>query len=883
MGSLVICLALPGAMSGVRAALADWSAAGLLAPHLWVDADAVRPGASSTPALQCDRGRVAGSSIQQTLTARHYDRVRVVSIVAGLGGAPVTRPEVEQAVLQAVLQTGAVNQQQVDLLRFVVTRPESGPVAGDMVREGWHNIVCAPEASAGPRLGHQTLPPSTDPVELGAPAASVIASVAALWAGQDRGPLDGVQAPFGRTLRLARAWYRDLDAQTLEDDVRRRLLTLDAAVPQPSQQGGQPVYIDDADRACEDMAETVLRRHAGLFRSDRMNPQPVEATSIGMGAALGKLLSFIRLTIGQAPSKWYSLMVGSAPEHAARGMQNLVFGEKPSSFAVVADGRLLTGTADWQEVSEAAGDLDQLAEGPRGHHGAGDFTPVWTDFMASGMTLVDAGDRGQNQPVAVGNERGVLRRISDCAPAPDEWFTGVGTRLRNQIGIGRVQAADRLGIHTLRERLLALRDHPSLAREAEECLGELDAWAGANSRSYAARTGAMLSQQLLKTSREVQELAARVRQGPRETGDDGNTQARQRRIGLWMRVLTIALVVLVVLSVVGAATHLFTWWTVLWIGLASLVLWFGGSLTLYLIGQRDLFADLNRRREAMSQFEADQHNLRAAVRDLHRLGEGYGQFLEWTRVLGIVLHEPFGRGADARAVAPLIESGLPLAVGIGRAEAEEEATEQVVDLLRRELFGVGWLSRPWDAALREAGSRLGARGRDLDQNPGLMFAQRARVEESLLSAWADKLEAEGVGTTGGAEFWGNAMARLTQPEYARRLVRQVRPAGQPDLVDTESFFAGLGDAEAPNGRFDTALFTRENQQGDANLVEVSWPLGHTHGLGRRAVLVQLGKALTEYTFDFGERVVPTGTDTTGPGTDTEPPGGMEMPASGAVF
>ena len=135
-GTLTICIGPEGPVSGVRAALADWSAAGLLAPYLWVDPAAVQPGTAATPALQCDRGRVAGSSVQQTLTAARYERVRVVSIVPAVGGASVTDPAIEQAVLQAVLQTGAVTQQQVDLFRFLVTRPESGPVAGDVVREG---------------------------------------------------------------------------------------------------------------------------------------------------------------------------------------------------------------------------------------------------------------------------------------------------------------------------------------------------------------------------------------------------------------------------------------------------------------------------------------------------------------------------------------------------------------------------------------------------------------------------------------------------------------------------------------------------------------------------------------------------------------------------
>lgn len=880
MASLVICLAPSGPASGVAAALADWSAAGLLAPYLWVEPAAVQPGSATVPALQCHQGRHAGSSIQQTLTQQRYDRVRLVSIVPAVGGSPTTDPAVEQAVLQAVLGTGAVSQAQADLLRLIVTRPDSGPVGGDVVREGWHNIICAPESSAGPDLGHQTLPPSTDPVELGAPAAAVIASVAGLWLGQEVGPLDGTPAPFGRTLRLARSWHRDLDARALEDEVQRRLLAIDGAVPQPRQQGGQPVFIDDAPAACQDMAHTVLRRHAGLFRSERISPRPVDATRIGMGEAVKKLGGFIRLTLGQAPTKWYSLMLGSAPDRAAERMQSLVFGEDPSSFAVVADGGLLSGTSDWQQVSEAAGNLDQIATGPRAHQSAGDFTNVWSDFMASGLTLIDGGDRGQNQPVMVGNERGVLRTMSDCAPAPEEWFTAIPSRVRNNIGIGRVQAADSLGIHTLRERLAGLAGHPSLSVEAEETRRQLDGWQEQHSHSYAAQTGSMLSQQLLSTSREVRDLVAGMRQGPAEDSISANTQARQRRIGVWMRVLTIAMFALILLTVLGAATSVVTWMAVLWISLTSIGLWFGGSLGLYLIGQRDLFADLNRRRQATSQAEANQHNLKAALRDLHRLGEGYGQFLEWTRVLGVVLHEPFGREVVARPVQPLIDSGLPPSVGIARVEVDEAATDEVVELLRRELFTVGWLGTPWQATMSEAGRRLGPAGRDLEQNPALLFAQRARVGESLLTQWADRLEAEGVGSSGAHQLWHSAMQRLVHPDYAGRLVTQVRRGGSEELQPVEEFLRGIGgEQRRGTGRFDTVLLSRELRQSDANEVEINWPLERSMGLGRRGELVQLGKALTEYSFDLGERVQTRPTTTT---NDPEPPT-MQMPSGGAVF
>ncbi|OYO18092.1 hypothetical protein CGZ93_16180 [Enemella dayhoffiae] len=861
MPALTVLIAPPGPAEGVGDALADWSAAGLLHPFLWVDGgSAAESGRGNTPALLVHAGRRVGTSLEQTLTQQRFEQVRLVVLVPALAGAAGVPSQVEQQIHQAALATGAASQ--VQLLRAVLTRPDSGPVAADLVREGWHNIVLAPEQSRGPGLGQSVLPPATDAVSVGADAAAAVAGLTGLWQHLDAAPLDGVPAPFGRTLRLARSFYRSLDASAVADQVRAELLSVADGVPLPRQHGVQAVHIDDAPMAANDMAVSVLRRHASQFRGERVAPAPVEAEKVGAWRALKMLFGFLWASLTMAPMKWYSMVVGDTGGATANRVQQLVFGADPAAYNVVAQGELAAGRADWQDLNRATASLDQALDGgKRTHEIAGDFSAVWSDYVDAGLTLVDAGERSANTPIQVGTERGVLRRMSDCAPGPDEAFRQIPPRVAAAVGISDVRAADPLGQHTLQMRLRGLAAEPSLARDADATLRELETWQQRHRHSYAARTGAMIADTLMSTAEEVRGLAQLVSRG--NTGDLSNsrTAARQKQIAAWLRTLFFGWIGLSLLLVVGGFLNFVTWGSVALASGIGLVVWLVGSLVLFLIGQRDLFADLNARRAEVSKAEADQRNLATALRDLHRQTEAYGQFLEWTRVLGVLLHAPFGDAAVQRSGADPITEGLPVGVRIGVTEVDPEATADVVALMRRDLFQSGWLSAPWQATLTDAGQRLGTSAVDISQDPRRLFAQRARVSESWLTKWADELERAGVGTVAGDQLWQFAMQRLSQPDYRSRLVGRVKVAGTgagAHLTESE-FMSGVdGTRPVDPGRFDLGVLAREARlEGRADSVVESWPFARAEGLNRQAVLVQLSEALPDYTFDLGETVVRT--------------------------
>ncbi|MGJ3509669.1 hypothetical protein [Enemella sp. A6] len=896
--SLVVLVAPPGPADGVVETLVDWSAAGLVAPFAVVDPSSM--GSGMIAATVVDNGHRTGMGLDDVVTVRRWRRVRLCVLVPVLGEAPAASSRIEHAVHEVVLRTGAVPQ--VELLRCLITRPASGTGRGEFAREGWHNLLIAPEESRGPGRGQTLLDPATDPVTIGPDAAAAIAGVTGLWSGLSEAPLDGVTPDPGRTIRLVRSFHRRLDAREVADRVRQEVINT-GEVPRPRLHGTEAVYIDDAAMATHDMAMAVLRKHAPLFRGQRVQPAATPAEKVGIGRALSMLFSFIWASITLAPMKWYSMVVGNVSAAAARGAQALVFGSDPSAFNVVAKGELASGDADWQDIARASADLENALEGggPRRHESSGDFSPVWRDYVEVGLTLIDAGDRSHAlPPVQVGTDRGVLRHPGLVAPSPDDAFTAIPPRVSNAVKITTVRAGDPLGTHTLQQRLLALSNQPSLAREVDQTLRDLADWQQRHNNSYAARTGALLGKQLMDTSNEVRTLMSKASQAAPVDLDTG-TAERQKSIAAWMRAVLIVFLVSVAALILGGARDWLNWLPA-GIGIAiNLVLWAVTSMVLFMLSQRELFRDLHRRKVAVSQAEADRENLRIATRDLRRQTEAYGQLQEWTRVLGVVVHEPFGRSGGRDAGVAALESGLPLNAQVGFAVPEPRATGEVVAHLRRTVFVPGWLSAPWERALADAGARLGPQAFDLSEDPRRMFGQRAGVSESWLTRWSALLERDGAGEAAAEELWRRVLDELSHgsSDLRGRLISDVRVIGQRDPVPVADFLGGLGDEADQTRRFDERVLSREARLADRARVATRWPRSVADGLSSAVVLTELSAGIAEYDIDLtGVATAPASSATTdwaepapvasessvpAPGTDrTNPP--PQMPGgSGMVF
>src|SRR4051812_38583179 len=227
---LTILAAPSGVLAGIRDALQDWSALGLVHPFCWAE-DPAAAGGGRVEVVQVEGGRATKGTVEDLLVLHDYHRIRLCVLVPALEGATVLPVGAEDHLLRLVRASrgGA----EVDYLRVTVTRLGCGPGVGRVAREGWHNVVLSPEDARGPASGHRQLDPSRDPLDVGPHAAAALCGVVGLWLGVDQGPLDGRAVPPGQHARVARAFFRSLDANDVEQALRVGVMSMSGELPRP--------------------------------------------------------------------------------------------------------------------------------------------------------------------------------------------------------------------------------------------------------------------------------------------------------------------------------------------------------------------------------------------------------------------------------------------------------------------------------------------------------------------------------------------------------------------------------------------------------------------------------------------------------------------------
>jgi len=165
MSVLTVLLAPHTEAEEILAVLSDYSAVGLLSGFVWVDsADA---GAASLPATVVRDGLANPVVLQQIVAAQRFERLRLAVLVP-LEVSPVSRvPLAVELQVEQIMRFGAMGAP-ITLLRLLYTHGAAAAVTADpsAVLEGWHNLLIAPEDSAGPGLASVTLDRLTDPLDV---------------------------------------------------------------------------------------------------------------------------------------------------------------------------------------------------------------------------------------------------------------------------------------------------------------------------------------------------------------------------------------------------------------------------------------------------------------------------------------------------------------------------------------------------------------------------------------------------------------------------------------------------------------------------------------------------------------------------------------------
>ncbi|MDO5285250.1 MAG: hypothetical protein Q4G45_00280 [Actinomycetia bacterium] len=794
MTSLTILVAPPGPVPlGLRDHLADWVAAGLVKPFLWVLAERVT--VDGTSALLVNPDGMVPVQLQSYLGRAPAEELVLGVLVPVAAGAPTVAASVEGAVWQQL--AAARNTARVVPLRCLLAR-RLDPVQAEVGTAGWHNVVVSPEDSADPTVAVAPLPPTDDPAEIGRQGAVAVAGLAGMWVGCGQSPLATLTPVNGRYARLARSHLLWADATALGAAIETK--TLDTqVVPRPAASLGATGYIDDATTAAQMAADSLLQAHRGELLSPREPAPAPEVTQLGIGAALRMFWGFLAKALANAPGTWARSLLARAGSQVAQVVHQQVFGDG-SSYQVVAGMRSASPLEISQTAQNLGAHLDRVAGSTL--EPTATFPGLWQDFVAGGLTLIDGGSRTEAvPPVRVGTEVAVVRTPDAVAPSPATRVK-VDPRVPGVTGSRSVSPADWVAMNavvTLAEQARSADPRNSYLGDVVTGIKDFRLRYGS---SYAAKVGERLGGLLLSLIDEVNTLSTRL--GQAATADDGTAelQAEQARLGRRMQLLAIYFVLsLVLVTGLGVSSVMTTGW-VIGTGVGCLLAWVLGSLATFIQGQRNLFAALNRREVAAGQAEANFRNLRVAVRDLRRTSDAYNQLQAWARVLGAFVHRPLGEqpGSERPALAGL--SGTPRNISVGEVHQSPAGQDQIAAHLRRRLFQVSWMSPAWQALLNDAPRRLGPRAADLVGAPERLFAERTDVAESLLDRWAEVLEQEGVGPVGGTAARAMVRDQLSGAGGEDYLVGSEVTSADGRQLPLETFLGGLVDPQRLGQRFD---------------------------------------------------------------------------------
>jgi hypothetical protein len=325
---------------------------------------------------------------------------------------------------------------------------------------------------------------------------------------------------------------------------------------------------------------------------------------------------------------------------------------------------------------------------------------------------------------------------------------------------------------------------------------------------------------------------------------DERLRRRQRTIGLILKTFGWTLFAALAVLAPAAALHWVSWKFALITGGVLLGLYLVIAFGLFLLAQRDLFAEINLRQSQQSQLDAMHANLRTALQDLSRLSVAYGQLLAWSRVLGAMLRAPLGPAPPRRPAAGQLTDGLPRSTQLGVATASRNDAGTAIHGIEQRLYQVGWLNGPWQDMLAAATT-------ELREDPSVLFVMPGAGSGSALDRWSYAAASGQLRVTGADALWRQVQRMLADPQSsaADTLTGAVFVPASGNTVPAAEFSAGIlegrPDRAAP---FDAWLFTDAALTAGRSAVVVNEPVVVRRGVGYRAAVVHAGDGLPPYDF-----------------------------------
>ncbi len=829
----------------LQAVLHDWTVQSLIGPCRVVDLDSIRAGEPTIPAAVPEPDGVRTVALQDDLAHTRVARIRLAVVGVVDEDATAVTQEQAAAVLDAIRQT--VPGTETVQLNVSAGSPGAQWSTRALALFGWHNLAISPEESLSPSQGSAPLTRSLDDPRWLLLLAGTLCSLTALWPGQEHGPFDARQAPSGGLIVPVRAFSRSLSSGSVLDALASHLVSVHDRYPTPRVQNGYALSIDDESANAIAMAEQLIAKHIDVMPRVRHRTPPPAPQRIGAWEAVKRFLSFAGKALANAPRDALESLNRSVSQATANAVQNAVFGGADSGFAVVVRGVRADGSsATWSEYEQSLdsvlrrtaqhGELEQVPQKPQ----------LWEDFLAGGLTLLDAGNRvAELPPRTLGSQSAVISSTDRVGVDPDDAFT-LPANIAAFLPNWRIEAGDDIAVGRLFERLDHLaQTQPHLAQAVSGERNRLREWANRVRGSYSGHLGRRLGDAHRATIAEVQELTALVERLSAQPPVPDSIQQEQDDLASNVRVMSAVSVSLIAILAALSALTVFAW---PWLILTTVVIvagWAGVGAWLHVKASARVYAYLNRLREATTELEDATRHRMEALEDLRRMSRCYRQYLDWSRAFGAFIHAPLGNAGASAERRLHVGQGMPLNLAIGVAVPDEESVEDVANRWRGELFRVGWLSDAWRAFVTNLPPSLGNLRHRLQQEPNLLGTDPALDGVPVLTRWSTAL-AESAAGRPLPESVAEWIVKLTRSDsdardllLSRVLVRD--SSGRQKEVSRTEFIEGLDRSEAL-GSFQPGLFNPAGGVVDIRQVRETRAQEEATGLDVALVVLQEGGA-----------------------------------------
>lgn len=829
----------------LQAILRDWASGGLINPCLVVDLDALREDNPALPALRLDRSNFGGVSIQQDLAQQRAQQIRLA--VVGVVDQPETQVNRDAAVrMQTALQE-TLPGAPTTLVSLSAGSPKAQWRQGSLVMIGWHNLALSPEQSQAPGRPASALTVSTTDPAWYMLLAGSLASLLSLWPGQKQSPLDGTMPPSGELLTPVRLFSRSLSSGSVQQVLGARLISVSERYPAPYYDRSLSGMADDEAQRAMEMGEKLFAKHSYMMPRVRHASAPEPRMDIGVGQAVINFLRFLGDSLRRAPSEF----VRAANRAVAQKVQDVVYGGSDSSYTVVVGGVRADGSsASWTDYEAS---LESVMSKTLGASQEAELPPVpalhqlWTDYVAAGMTLLDAGERVEElPPIRIGQQRAIVATTDRVAPDPREVFQ-LPASLAAFLPNWSIQPGDDIEVGRLFDQLARLsKAQPHLAQEISNESNRLRRWAEQARASYSGHVGRRLADAHRSVIEELGELNQRVELLGSRPPASNSTKELEDNLAMKIGVLSGVCATVFAMFVTFVVFGLFTWpWLIpvfflLVIGWVTIGAWF------HMASSRQVYALLNRRLvEATELADAKRHRVEA-LEDLRRISRGYRQYLDWARVLGAFVHTPLGKPEAYSESMIKVGQGLPANLAIGLAKADESATDDVANRYRSQLFPAGWLSGPWREFQEISLPELGRLDHQLSTDRAQLLAMDPIIEgKPVLTQWSTALVTVAANRPMSAAIKRQIeQLTLSNSQALNRLLTRVQVCdartGEPREVNRVEFISGLDAADGTMDSFQSGMFSPDASELDLRRVQHTAGQAETTGLDEAIVVVQFG-------------------------------------------